>query len=142
MNIKDYLIFSLGGVFVVFMFLSFYYDVGANYSISEDNSANISLDDYKNTLDSTKETSKTLEEIFESESIVITTYNLIVKGLPSAGKTIYRGTADSVGLTFKGGRRIFSTPAFQIAFTFVMAIILIILILMFWDWIRGIKISS
>jgi hypothetical protein len=143
MKVKDFLILSIGSVLVVFMLLSFFYEGGQHYGMDESNNyGNISLAEFKDSLDSAQETSETLQEVFESDSTTVTAFNLVIKGLPSAGKTIFRWSIDSVKLVLVGASKVLATPAFLTAFGVLMALFIIILIITNWDWIRGVKPGS
>jgi hypothetical protein len=138
-KVQDFLILSVGSVLVIFMLLSFFYHGGEEYGIEEsDNYGNISLSDYKKSLESAEDTAETLQEVFEKDSAVEGGLSLIFKGLPSAGKTIFRWTIDSVKLVLVGAKKVFATPAFTIALGVLMAILILIFIITNWDWIRGI----
>lgn len=140
MKLKDVFITAISGVFVVFLLLLFFYHTGESYGFSEDdNIGNISIHDFEDTINSAEETATTMESIFNSKSITITTFNLIVRGLPSAGKTFYRTVIDSMKLLLIGTKKIFSTHAITILIGVITTIVMVILIIMLWDWIRGIK---
>lgn len=143
MKVQDFLIFGVGSVFVIFMLLSFFYQGGKDYGIQEsDNYGNISLADYKASLDSAEDTAETLQEVFEKDSAVEGGLSLIFKGLPSAGKTLFRWSIDSIKLVLVGAKKVFATPAFTIALGVLMAILIVIFIITNWDWIRGIVSGS
>lgn len=143
MKVKDFLILSVGGVLVTFMLLSFFYEGGKDYGFKESDSyGEVSLSDFKKSLESAEETSKILEDVFESDSTTVTAFNLIVKGLPSAGKTMFRWSVASVKLVLIGAKNTLATPAFSIAFGVLISLLLLILIITNWDWIRGVKPGS
>jgi len=143
MKVINYFIMGLGSIFVVFMLLTFFYDIGSNYGYSEsDNIGNISTSDFQESIESAEDTANTLQEVFESESIVVTTYNLIVKGIPSVAKTIFRGSIDSIKLVLIGSKKVFGARAFTISLGLLIAALVVILIITNWDWIRSIKPGS
>jgi len=138
-KVVDYLLLGVGSVLVVFMLLSFFYQGGQEYGFDEsDNYGNISIGDYKESLESAEETANTIQEVFEKDNPVIGTMDLVFKGLPSAAKTLWRWSVDSFKLVLVGAKQVFSTPAFAIALGVIMSILLITFIISNWDWIRGI----
>jgi len=140
MKIQNFILMGIGSVLVVFMLLSWFYQTGTNYGIYENESiGNLSLSDYQDSLDSAQETAETLQEVFNTESITVTAFNLIVKGIPSAAKTTFRWSIDSVHLVLVGAGKIFATPAFAISFGIFMAVLIVIFIISNWDWIRGVN---
>lgn len=140
MNLKSFILMGIGSVLVVFMLLSWFYQTGLNYGINENDSiGNISLADYQDSLESAQETAETFQDIFNTESITVTAFNLIVKGVPSAAKTTFRWSIDSVHLVLVGAGKIFATPAFAITLGVIMALLIVMFIITNWDWIRGIK---
>jgi len=143
MKVTDFLILGVGSVLVIFMLLSFFYQGGKNYGIDEsDNYGNISLSDYKTSLESAEETATTLQEVFEKDSAVEGGLSLIFKGLPSAGKTLFRWTIDSLKLVLVGAKKVLATPAVAIALGVLMSMLILIFIITNWDWIRGIVSGS
>lgn len=143
MKLTNYILMGVGSVLIVFMMLSWFYQTGTHYGFDEsDNIGNISIADYQDSLDSAQETSETLQDVFNTESITVTAFNLIVKGIPSAAKTTFRWSIDSVNLVFVSAGKIFATPAFATALGVLMAVIIVIFIITNWDWIRGVKPGS
>lgn len=143
MKITDFILMGIGSVFVIFMLLSFFYNGGTNYGMDESkNYGNISLADYNKSLQSAEQTSKSLQKSFEAENPIVATFNLVFKALPSAGKTIFRWSIDSIKLVLVGATKVLASPAFAIAFGILMAVLIVIFIITNWDWIRGIVAGS
>lgn len=139
MKIQNFIWMGVGSVLVVFMFLSWFYQTGTDYGIYENESiGNISLSDYQDSLESAQETAETLQEVFNTESITVTAFNLIVKGIPSAAKTTFRWSIDSVHLVLVGATKVFATPAFAITLGVLISVLIVIFIIVNWDWIRGV----
>ena len=139
MKVTDYLLLGVGSVLIVFMLLSFFYQGGKSYGFDEsDNYGNISINDYKKSLESAESTANTLQQVFENDNPVIGAVDLVFKGLPSAAKTIFRWSVDSFKLVLVGAKEVFATTAFSIALGVLMAILIIMFIISNWDWIRGI----
>lgn len=143
MKVSDFLILSVGSVLVIFMLLSFFYQGGESYGISEsDNYGNVSLGDYKTSLENAEDTADTLQEVFEKDSAVEGGLSLIFKGLPSAGKTLFRWSIDSIKLVLVAAKKVLAVQAVSIALGVLMAVLILIFIITNWDWIRGIVSGS
>jgi hypothetical protein len=139
MKISDFVLMGIGSVLVIFMLLSFFYNGGQHYGMDESkNYGNISLADYNDSLRSAEQTAESLRASFEAENPIIASFNLVFKSLPSAGKTIFRWSVDSVHLVLIGATKVLAVPAFTIALGIIMAVLILIFIITNWDWIRGI----
>ncbi|HEB46968.1 MAG TPA: hypothetical protein ENI22_00680 [Candidatus Pacearchaeota archaeon] len=139
MKFKELFIsFTLAGL-VIFSLFSFFFGVGSNYDFTEENLTvrNVSIEKYKERLEKVEEDSEKLQNIFKSENIIVTAFNLIIKGIPSAIKIIYFSTVANMNLIFSSGKAIFVIPS--IIVSVAAGIIIIILIMTAWDNIRGIK---
>lgn len=139
MKFKELFIsFTLAGL-VIFSLFSFFFGVGSNYDLTEENLTvrNVSIEKYQERLEKVEADSEKLQNIFKSENIIVTAFNLIIKGIPSAIKIIYFSTVANMNLIFSSGKAIFVIPS--IIVSVVAGIIIIILIMTAWDNIRGIK---
>jgi hypothetical protein len=138
MKVSDFIYMGIGSVLVIFMLLTFFYNEGSHYGMDESkNYGNISLADYNKSLKSAQQTSESLRKSFETENPIIASFNLVFKALPSAGKTIFRWSVDSIHLVLVGATKVLATEAFGIAFGVLMAVLIVIFIITNWDWIRG-----
>lgn len=139
MKFGDFFLMGMGGVFVVFFMMMYFVTTGAEYGHAEgDVLGNISLGDYNRTIEDAQDTAETFENIFNQKNIILSAGYLVIQGIPSATKTAYHGTIDSVKLIFTGTGYVFGVPAIIVALGIAMSILVIIFIITNWDWIRGI----
>jgi hypothetical protein len=139
MKVSDYYVIGITGTIIVFFCLSWFIMTGNTYyGLSQQKlGGNISLNEYNATIQSSIDTANAFEAIFNSNNIIVGAFTLIIKGLPSAAQTFFRGTIASMRLTFSGILIIFATSAIVIFIGIGMSIIVIKLITSLWDWIRG-----
>ena len=139
MKFKELFIsFTLAGL-VIFSLFSFFFAVGSNYDLTEEDLTvrNVSIEKYQERLEQVEADSEKLQNIFKSENIVVTAFNLIIKGIPAAIKIIYFSTVANMNLIFGSGKAIFVIPS--IIVSVIAGIVIITLIMTAWDNIRGIK---
>jgi hypothetical protein len=138
MDIKTMIIAGASGIFIIFMLTFFYFDISKNYNIYENNTgANFSYSNYEAKVEDFEAQAETFQDIFSNKTTLIEKGYLAVSGVFSSVSNIFSMTIGSVQLIFETITSLFPYTAVKFMLVFALSLIIIISIIVIWDWIRG-----